>query len=108
MALWDEAPDVTANTVEEINKALESQTQYWTDYSDNLSNLNQRNIDGLDEYVRSVADGSSKSAAYIAGLSSASDEELTAIVANWQALGEAQGTAAEGMADVQTGFSERL
>ena len=108
MALWDEAPDVTANTVEEINKALESQTQYWTDYSSNLSNLNQRNIDGLDEYVRSVADGSSKSAAYIAGLSSASDEELTAIVANWQALGEAQGTAAEGMADVQTGFSERL
>ena len=108
MALWDEAPDVTANTVEEINKALESQTQYWTDYSDNLSNLNQRNIDGLDEYVRSVADGSSKSAAYIAGLSSASDEELTAIVANLQALGEAQGTAAEGMADVQTGFSERL
>ena len=106
-AIWDEAANVIPTRVSTINRALEDQASYWTDYSANLETLNEKaaNIDGLSEMVASFADGSAESVNAIAGMAAASEEELTVMVENWQAVKEAEDTAAQGVADLSTGFS---
>ena len=52
--LWDELDAVVATSAEDIKAALESQTEYWTNYAENLSNLNGRNIEGLNAFVAAV------------------------------------------------------
>lgn len=106
-AIWDEAANVIPTRVSTINRALEDQASYWTDYSANLDILNEKaaNIDGLSEMVASFADGSAESVNAIAGMAAASEEELTVMVENWQAVKEAEDIAAQGVADLSTGFS---
>ena len=107
-SLWEEAPTIVDGSVQELTKALESQTTYWTQYSYNLDALNSRNIEGLDSYIRHIADGSTKSAGYIAALSKAGDEDLQAIVESWQALNEAQESSADSLALTKTNFDGML
>lgn len=106
-AIWDEAANVIPTKVGTINRALEDQASYWTDYSANLETLNEKaaNIDGLSEMVASFADGSAESVNAIAGMAAASEEELAVMVENWKAVKEAEDTAAQGVADLSTGFS---
>ena len=107
-SLWDEAPEVVTTGTEEIISALETQTQYWTEYSDNLADLTSRNIDGLSSMVASIADGSEESANYIASLASLSNEDLESIVAEYQTLRDAQDATTEDLATVQTGFDNTM
>ena len=107
-ALWEEASDVVTSSTEDIISALESQTAYWTDYSDNLANLTSRNIDGLDAMVQAVADGSEESAAYIASLAGASDEELQSIVAAYNDLRDAQTATTDDLAAVRSDFDAAM
>ena len=107
-SLWEEAPEIVGTGTDEIIAALESQIGYWTNYSDNLDSLTSRNIEGLDALVQAVADGSEESAAYIAGLASASDEELEAIVAQFQNLRDAQDSTTEDIANVQSNFDAAM
>lgn len=106
-AIWDEAATVLPTKIGAINEALQNQASYWNDYSANLDVLNEKagNIDGLSEMVASFADGSAESVNAIAGMAAASEEELTAMVENWKAVKEAEDTAAQGVADLSTGFS---
>lgn len=107
-SLWDQAPDIVGTGTDEIIAALDSQIGYWTSYSDNLDSLMSRNIDGLDAMVQAVADGSEDSAKYIAGLASASDEELEAIVGQFNSLREAQDSTTEDIANVQANFDKAM
>ena len=108
-SLWDELDAVVATSAEDIKAALESQTAYWTNYADNLSNLNSRNIEGLNYFVAAVDDGSTNAAAYIAGLAQMSDEELRVLVdQTYPALIDAQNTAAEGSAEMATSYTENI
>ncbi|NCE66063.1 phage tail tape measure protein [Pseudoflavonifractor sp. 524-17] len=77
-ALWDKAADVVATSAGTINNALESQITYWQDYNANLQSLTGRaaEIDGLSEVIASFADGSQESVNAIAGMASASDDDL--------------------------------
>ncbi len=109
-ALWDEAADVVETSAGSINSALESQIAYWQDYNANLQSLTQRSadIEGLSDVIASFADGSQDSVNAIAGLANASDEDLRAMVTNWQALQEEQEAAAGSVAELKTGFSEAM
>lgn len=109
-ALWDEAAAVTATSAGSINSALESQISYWESYNANLANLGDRSsdIEGLSEMLASFADGSSDSVNAVAGMADATDEELAAMVASWQALQEVQGTTADNLAQLETDFDESL
>ena len=98
--LWDEAAAVVATSAGNINSALESQITYWQDYNANLQSLTERSADiaGLSDMIASFADGSQESVNAIAGMAAASDEDLAAMVANWQTLQKEYQTTSESMA----------
>lgn len=109
-SLWDSAAQVVATSADTINSALESQITYWQDYNTNLSNLGDRSadIEGLGDMIASFADGSSDSVNAIAGMAQASDEDLAAMVQNWQSLQEEQKTTADSLADLETDFTASM
>ena len=109
-ALWDEAAAVAETSAGSINNALESQITYWQDYNKNLQTLTDRagEIEGLSDVIASFADGSEDSVNAIAGMASASDEDLRAMVENWRELQKEQEATAESMADLKTGFSSEM
>lgn len=109
-ALWDDVEDIQAKSADSIISALNSQNEYWTQYNDNLSILQERSsgIEGLGDMLSSMADGSEDSAAALAGLATASDEELATAVEAWQNLKQNQDDTAQNMASVQTQFESAL
>lgn len=109
-SLWDSAESVVATSAGSINSALESQVSYWQAYNDNLSALSARSsdIEGLSDMIASFADGSSDSVNAVAGMASASDEQLSRMVANWQELQAEQKLVAGSIADLKTDFSDTM
>ena len=109
-ALWDEAADVVETSAGSINSALESQITYWQDYNTNLQSLTERSadIEGLSAVIASFADGSEDSVNAIAGLANASDEDLRAMVTNWQTLQQEQEAAAGSVAELKTDFTSAM
>lgn len=109
-ALWDDAAKVVETSASSINNALESQITYWKDYNANLQSLTERSadIEGLSEVIASFADGSADSVNAIAGLANASDEDLRAMVTNWQTLQQEQEAAAGSVADLKTDFTATM
>ncbi len=109
-SLWDKAADAAAINASAINAALESQITYWEDYNANLASLGERSagIDGLSEMIASFADGSAESVNAIAGMASASDEDLRTMAANWQELQKQQSETAGSLAELVAGFPEQL
>lgn len=108
--LWDDAEKVVATSAWSINHALESQVSYWQSYNDNLSVLSARasEIEGLGDMLASFADGSAESVNAVAGMRSASDEDLRKMVENWQTLQEEQSKIEGQLADIKTGFSAMM
>lgn len=109
-ALWDEAAQVAEVSAGNMNAAMESQIAYWDNYNQNLESLQARtsDIEGLSDVIASFADGSAESVNAIAGMASASDEELEAMVKNWQELQQAQADASQSIADLKTDFSNQM
>ena len=108
--LWDEAAAIVATSAGSINSALESQIAYWQNYNTNLQSLTERSadIEGLSDVIASFADGSSESVNAVAGMASATDEELAAMVANWQTLQQEQQNASGSIADLKTDFTNTM
>lgn len=109
-ALWDEAAEVSAVSVETINENLEQQAAYWDNYNTNLNALLGKagEIDGLKDVIATFADGSSDSVNAIAGMASASDDDLRQMVENWQRVQEEQSKTAEALADTKVDFKEQM
>jgi TP901 family phage tail tape measure protein len=110
--LWDKAVDVAAEdfptTTDTIMSNLDSQIAYWKTYSDNLESLQNRNIDGLNELIASMDDGSEESAAALAGMATASDSELQKMVEKYGTLQDEQGRTAESMDGLKNDFEEKM
>ncbi len=98
---WEKLDETVAMSSGDITEALESQIEYWENYTSNIDNLTGRNIEGIDRLVAAY-DGN---AAAIAGLANMSDAEITATIARLDALGEAEITAAKHTADAVTNYS---
>lgn len=109
-AIWDKAAEVITTSVTDINAALQSQADYWTNYNANLESLAERaeDIDGLREVIASFADGSAESVNAIAGMATASDEDLKLMVENWKAVQDAQSGTATGLADFKTDYEKQM
>ncbi len=110
-SLWDKVDKkvLEAKTsVDNIGKALDSQTQYWENYSKNLGNLQGRDVKGLDNVLKNMDDGSEENAAALAGMAKASDKELEKIVKKYNKLQNAQGKTANKVADLENDFSSSL
>ena len=65
-------------------------------------------IEGLAEVIASFADGSADSVNAVAGLASASDEDLQTMVENWRELQKEQEAAAGSVSDLKTGFTAAM
>jgi len=100
--LWDKADKVVATKIGSINTNLEGQAARWQDYNANLQNLAGRTgeIEGLGDVIASFADGSKESVNAIAGMAAATDDELKAMVANWQSVQAEQDAVATSIADL--------
>lgn len=109
-AIWDEAAKVVEVSAGTINNALESQIAYWQDYNANLQSLTERSadIEGLSDVIASFADGSQDSVNAIAGMAKASDDDLRAMVQNWQDLQQAQAEASEAIAGVAVDLAGQM
>lgn len=109
-SLWDEAGDVAAMSSQSITDALQSQIDYWNSYNDNMASLTERadGIEGLSDMLESLANGSEKSAAMLAGLESMDDADLSAVVEQYNSLQAAQSETAASVAELETEFSEKL
>lgn len=107
--LWDDTAQVVAVSADTINEKIAAQTEYWNAYNENLANLRNRagDIEGLSEVIGSFADGSADSVNAIAGMAAASDEDLAAMVANYQDLQKAQDETSENIAALATNLDEQ-
>lgn len=106
--LWETAPQIVSTSVDAINKAMQSQIDYWTDYESNLQNLYGRNIDGLNEMMNYIDDGSVEAAATLKAMANATDEEVAAMVAKYDELRQKQRSTSDTVAKVQVDFDRSL
>ena len=106
--LWETAGEVAEASILDIGKAMASQIDYWKKYDETLELLHNRNIEGLDDLVASMADGSTESASYLHAMAESSDLDLMLMVAGYQELRDAQEETAVSMADLSTDFSTEL
>jgi len=109
-SLWDQVEDVAAMSSQSITDALQSQLDYWNSYNENMASLTERagDIEGLGDMLASLADGSEKSAAMLAGMESMNDADLSAVVQQYTDLRTAQSETATSVADLEVEFSENL
>lgn len=108
--VWDSVGEIAETSVSDLQAALQSQSDYWSSYSDNLTVLQEkaRGIEGLSDMIATMADGSEDSASAIAALAGASDEELQNIASNWQSVKQEQDNASQSIADTATQFSVKM
>ncbi len=109
-SLWEEAAEVVATSAGTINTALDSQITYWQNYNSNLQSLTDRSkdIEGLGDMIASFADGSTDSVNAVAGMATATDEELAAMVADWQTLQAEQDKVATSIAELTANFNAEM
>ncbi|MGN0686673.1 MAG: phage tail tape measure protein [Oscillospiraceae bacterium] len=108
--LWTNAEETIPTSIEIINNALSSQTEYWDNYNYNLETLSKRtgDIEGLGDVIASFADGSADSVNVIAGMADATDEELKAMVDNFTQQKKAQEAVSKSLADYRIDIDEQL
>jgi TP901 family phage tail tape measure protein len=93
-------------SVEEMSNGLQSQTEYWNLYNNNLEAVLNKGL--APEIAKQLADGSQESAEALATLAQASEEEIKSINESFEELESKKDALASTIADVQTGFSEGL
>jgi TP901 family phage tail tape measure protein len=111
-SLWDEVANVVKMSKRDINDALQSQLDYWTNYNDNLSELSSRSdaldVAGLEDMLKVLSDGSEGSASMLEGLTNLSNTDLSKVVQKYYELQQAQSETATSIADLETEFSEDI
>ncbi|MCD8206434.1 MAG: hypothetical protein LUD72_00700, partial [Bacteroidales bacterium] len=103
--LWEDVGEVAITSAEDIMSSLQSQEEYWASYADNIENLNNRQIEGLDELVAAYSDGSMESAGYIASMAAMEDEDLMAMIAQMQNVSDQQDRVATSAAEMSTDYT---
>lgn len=108
--LWTNAEETLPTSIQTINDALSSQTEYWDNYNYNLESLSKRtgDIEGLGDVIASFADGSSDSVNVIAGMADATDEELKTMVTNFEEQKKAQEEVSKSLADYKVDIDDTM
>lgn len=105
---WQQMDNQLKISAEELNERLLSQITYLQNYTTNLDSLRDRNIEGIDILVDALSDGSTESAAILAGLAEETDETIGEIVSNMNRRDEMKEAAANSMAGLTDGFAAEL
>lgn len=103
--MFEEIPPAAAVSAQEMLKALQSQMSYMDTYADNLQSAAKRGVnEGL---LKSLSDGSTESAAILAGLREATDEEIQELNKEWEKTQEGKETFTDTLTEMQGEFKER-
>lgn len=108
IGLWDDLSGTVEKTFGELKTAVVSQMQWYENYTTNLANLSMRNIAGVDELVLKLSDGTKESAATVAGLASASDEQIMHLLGNMNEVEDRRANLARYMGQLKTDANEQL
>lgn len=93
-------------SVDEMGQGIQSQTEYWNLYNDNLQAVLDKGL--APEIAKQLADGSQESAEALASLAEASDEEIQSINEAFAELEASKDALASTIADMETEFSTKL
>lgn len=93
-------------SVDEMGQGIQSQTEYWNLYNDNLQAVLDKGL--APEIAKQLADGSQESAEALASLAEASEEEIQSINEAFAELEASKDALASTIADMQTDFSTKL
>lgn len=108
IGLWENMTGTATKSLGDLKVAISSQIVWLESYNTNLSNLNQRHIEGLDELVLKLSDGTKESAAVVAGLASASDAEIGQLIDNMNEVEDRESNLARQLAEIRTNTMEQL
>lgn len=105
--LWEKVDEVSAMSTSSLKESIQSQTEYWASYNDNLSLLRDRasTIPGLADMIAELDDGSADAAAAFAGMASATDKDLGGLADAYSTLKSQQQDTSDTMGDVASQFS---
>lgn len=106
IGMWEKMDNTQKTSVEDTQAILDSQVEYLSNYGSNLQGLMDRNIDGVDKLASALSDGSTESAAILAGLSDATDEEIEAIVKSLGEVEEGKNNFSTIVAEMETDFTD--
>lgn len=110
--LWEEAERVTAVSVGEANKGIQSQIDYWHRYNDDLTTIKDSNIAGLAQLYKYISDGSTDSVSMAAGIADAirsgNEPAVEEMVGLYETLASTQADTAESMLSMQTDMDQAL
>lgn len=108
IGLWDEMDNEAVTSAQDLQSAVDSQITYLQNYADNMDALLSRNIEGIEAFARNFTDGSAESAAALAGLASASDEEIAQIIGSMQQVDTYKDSLATLFATLETDLTGSL
>ena len=110
--LWEEAEEVTSVSVTEANKGIQSQIDYWHRYNDDLNEIKNSGIAGMDLLYKHISDGSTDSVSMAAGIAEAirsgNEPAVEEMVELYKGLAEAQSETADSMLSMQTDMDKAL
>lgn len=110
--LWEQAEQVTAVSVGEANKGIQSQIDYWHRYNDDLTTIKDSNIAGLDQLYKYISDGSTDSVSMAAGIADAirsgNEPAVEEMVGLYETLASTQADTADSMLQMQTDMDQAL
>ena len=107
-SLWEQVDGVTALSLDNMQAGIESQISYFEEYETNLQSLLDRNIAGVDQFAANFADGSAESAAALAALAGASDEEIENLITSMSGLTAIKDGLTETFASLQVDLTGNL
>lgn len=108
IGMWDDLSGSVGTSFSKIKQNVESQNTWYENYSVNLENLMQRHVDGIDKLVASLSDGTAESAKTVAGLATASDEELQGLISRMGEVETRKIGLSRQLAEVKTDTSSQL
>lgn len=104
-ANFNDLSNVTAKDVGDMIKALSSQEKYMQDYATNMQKAANRGVnEGL---LKTLQDGSVQSAEILAGLATATDEQIDELNKQWEKTEEGKATFEETLTEMQGEFSKK-
>ncbi|MGN1369360.1 MAG: phage tail tape measure protein [Aristaeellaceae bacterium] len=108
--LFEKAPKVTAASIDDMMKALQSQSEYMQAYTANLQMISDKGINA--DLLAQLSDGSAESAAYVAALANDvtnnGSKNLDALNAAYEAAEQEKANFAKTVAEMQTDFSTKM
>lgn len=107
---WGKVPPAVAVSADQVIANLQSQLDWMSTYRENLDALMSRQIPGVDmsAMIASLSDGSAESAAILAGMKGATDDQVAQIAQSMGGIKKGKEAFVDEVAAAQVNYDERM